>query len=1122
MDEIFHVPQAQQYCLGNYNEWNDKITTLPGLYLLSTSVIRIFQLFLKETEPLSLCGTYWLRLSNVVLSTFNFVLLFKIFTHLNSKGLQNIKYPNLFSLISAFSLSLFPLNYFFQFLYYTDTGSTFFILLCYYFQLKSKYDLSAVCGSIAILYRQTNVIWLGFCTILIILSNIESLFVIENKNILRKNIDETTLTAITQQRNKKHSNLFDLLAKAPNEVFTKNFNFVKFLQKLYREDFWGKKLIYSDIFKVIDLKILQPFMIAILTFLFFVYVNNGIVVGDRSNHQASFHLYMTNRKSRAGSEEKPTVSKSKKPPSTGSPNDSIKLFIIPVVIATAVGASVYYNNWLGRQVNTPLNEPRIINESDYKSTDNLDRYWGTYRSQLYFGLKTRSPNPLLAGLMWFNQFNQRFQMRHWCDQGDGLLKYGWIAHDGRNFGIHDVYESNENGFSLRTSWVKRNGGKDGGDWTARVKATSFSSENPPQFVSLIFYFATDYTGWIKSVKKTSATSSLLTGETKDVGNFKIKINILENEGQNVFLDQVTGNISAVHLKESLLQNGFFDRKKTKTGNLKEYIGFKKERSEPIIDSNFIAYQISGFLPLEFEVLFESDSLREELKQNNKPEPPELKNGEFDSLLVEYHTKFTDKFEEIFKLREKNFSSSAVLTAQCALSNMLGGIGFFSGQSIVSSLNNKSPVLYWPANLYTAVPSRSFFPRGFLWDEGFHNILISKWDLDITKDIIGHWLDLINVEGWIPREVIFGDEARAKVPSEFWIQNNQYANPPTLFLPLSQVIHRVNQRVQNTDEKSHENNPDFVYLKKIYNRLNHWYDWFNQTQIGKVPFTYRWRGRVSDSKSELNPKTLTSGLDDYPRASHPNDQERHLDLRCWMTLASKVMSDLSEIVLSNSDSKSKSYTSHFEVLKNNKLLDDLHWSGSQYADYGLHSDRIKLVRQKPTDERTPPQSMPMVRFVEVEPKEQFVNSVGYVSLFPMLLELIDPQSDKLGHVLDQLRDPKMLWTNFGLRSLAKNAPLYDKRNTEHDPPYWRSAIWINLNYLALKSLKFYSTVDGPHKEKAASIYTELRTNLINNIVRNYETTGYIWEQYNDITGRGQGSHPFTGWSALVVLIMSEVY
>ena len=358
------------------------------------------------------------------------------------------------------------------------------------------------------------------------------------------------------------------------------------------------------------------------------------------------------------------------------------------------------------------------------------------------------------------------------------------------------------------------------------------------------------------------------------------------------------------------------------------IGLESSLEKKEKKPNLIVFQITGTVPFSIDIAFESDSHvdREE----------SLIGERYTRLLAEKEVNFDLKFEQIFQLSNKGYNNSAVQFAQSAMSNMVGGIGYFYGSSVVKSRHNALPVSYWEAPLYSGVPSRSFFPRGFLWDEGFHNLLISRWDPEISGDILAHWLDLLNSEGWIPREQILGKEARAKVPDEFVVQHNRNANPPTLLLTLHRLVQDMSDDMTDWWRE---------HLKRMWPRLVTWYSWFNTTQLGDTRGSYRWRGRNGSAIRELNPKTLTSGLDDYPRASHPSRDERHVDLRCWMALASRLMADIGKL-LGRRDSKKFEETAVF--LHDNKQLDSLHWSVAHqaYMDWGLHTDDVTLARLKP--------------------------------------------------------------------------------------------------------------------------------------------------------------------------------
>ena len=72
-----------------------------------------------------------------------------------------------------------------------------------------------------------------------------------------------------------------------------------------------------------------------------------------------------------------------------------------------------------------------------------------------------------------------------------------------------------------------------------------------------------------------------------------------------------------------------------------------------------------------------------------------------------------------------------------------------------------------------------------------------------------------------------------------------------------------------------------------------------------------------------------------------------------------------------------------------------------------------------------------------------------------MRMLPGDSAQLAATLAQLRSERQLWTPYGLRSLSASSSLYNQSNTQHDAPYWRAPVWLNLNYLALAALKHYA-------------------------------------------------------------------
>ncbi|KZT65471.1 glycoside hydrolase family 63 protein [Daedalea quercina L-15889] len=785
------------------------------------------------------------------------------------------------------------------------------------------------------------------------------------------------------------------------------------------------------------------------------------------------------------------------------------------------------------------------------ANDTESLLWGAYRPNLYFGLRPRIPQSLMTGLLWFGtqDYQSLTRARHGCDQGDGLSGYTWTEYDAREGGVQ-VIKDPPNNVVITTEFLKVPGGEHGGSWAVRIKGEPLNPAFPSR-ISTIFYAGLEGLGGLEMENEENENG--FNGPVKIMGNSpeldEFSVSIVDGPNNRhvesgPFAHDHADRIGKTHFAGLRAQPGTVWQArefilKNVLDHARDVLGAYPDPSKGLPDPSFTlqlsdeVYSASNLYavqklfdgPFQFDVYYESGSAHQPLDASILDEgvPALLSkyNKRFDTVFpvpVDYPTTDPEAL--------KGFSKAIT-------SNLVGGIGYFYGTSIVnkgfryewdkeeddtsesSSDIDEGARLTEPKALLTATPSRSFFPRGFYWDEGFHLLHIGEWDNDLSLEILKDWINLIDEDGWVAREQILGEEARSRVPAEFQTQVPTNANPPTLAMAITAFIHRLKTSSGGLSDadlgmdmgmgagsqiplaeslSSHPGSKYLTdhalattYLKSIYAPLKRHYDWFRRTQRGQIKQygrkarsrteAYRWRGRSQQH-------VLTSGMDDYPRGP-PHAGELHLDLISWMAFFSRTMREIAEFVGEADDAAA------FEEIEKATIgnIDDLHWSeeNQMYCDVGVDDD----------DE------------------SHHVCHKGYLSIFPMLLGLLPPDSPHLSAILDMVRDPEHLWSPYGLRSLSISHPEFGKGEN-----YWKGPIWIQMNFLALKSLyTTYAAQEGPYQQRARDIYAELRRNVVDN---EYQRTGYVWEQYDAVTGEGRRSHPFTGWTSLVALILAEKY
>ncbi|KAK2027350.1 DIE2/ALG10 family protein [Colletotrichum zoysiae] len=280
LDEVFHIPQAQKFCQGRWDEWDDKITTPPGLYILSKYYLQV--MMRPECSVLDLRGVNIIAVLGVgILATHC--------RHLLETRRPDGQSPappavlSFYSIHLGWNVALFPILFFFSGLYYTDVVSTLSVLVAYYHHLRRVREerssllcdwSTIVIGVFTLIMRQTNVFW-----VVVYMGGLEAVAAV--KTLRPRPVPKANMRTLGECVR------FYTWRYSVGDVHDPPLN------TAWPDDLFFSALSIGIAALANPLHILRkvyPHIVIMALFAGFVYWNGGVVLGDKSNHVATLHL----------------------------------------------------------------------------------------------------------------------------------------------------------------------------------------------------------------------------------------------------------------------------------------------------------------------------------------------------------------------------------------------------------------------------------------------------------------------------------------------------------------------------------------------------------------------------------------------------------------------------------------------------------------------------------------------------------------------------------------------------------------------------------------------------------------------------------------------------------------